>query len=122
MIFDRLRVLGAAAGHDFLTELVDQFVADTGPLLTQLGEAVAIGEARTVGRIAHMIKGSSGQLGGRRLAASCNRLEHNAATGSLADSEGNLRDIETDYQMLRQAWAEELASDRGRERVDNVDA
>ena len=41
VVFEKLRVLGAAAGQDFLTDLVDQFVYDTGPLLTQLRGALA---------------------------------------------------------------------------------
>ncbi len=114
VVFEKLRVLGAASDQDYLTELVDRFVYDTGPLLTQLRAAVAAGDARAVGRVAHMIKGSCGQLGGRRLAASCSRMEHNAATGSLAEGESNLNDIEVDYEVLRRAWTAQLSSDQER--------
>ncbi len=112
LVFDRLRVLGAAAGHDLLTELIEQFVHDTAPLLVQLREALEARDAIAIARIAHMIKGSSGQLGGRRLAASCDRMERNAATASLTDGASDLRDIEVGYALLQRAWATQIASDQ----------
>jgi CheY-like chemotaxis protein len=65
-ILDQLRVLGGTAEEDFLGELVDQFVKDTEPLLVQLRGAFEGDDAPTVGRIAHAIKGSCGQLGDSR--------------------------------------------------------
>jgi HPt (histidine-containing phosphotransfer) domain-containing protein len=111
VVFDELRALGEASGQDFVSSLVEQFAEDTEPLLVQLRRAVEAGDARAVGRIAHSIKGSCGQLGGRRLASSCGRLEANAATGSLSDGKRDLQDIEIGYQALRGAWAAQLDSD-----------
>ena len=70
-IFQELRALGEAAQHDLVTEVSEQFLHDTEPLLVQLREAAEVGDAFAVSRLAHRIKGGSSQLGGRRLAAAC---------------------------------------------------
>ena len=71
VIFDELRALGAASGEDLVAEVADHFVRDTEVLLVQLRDAFEVGDAFATGRIAHTIQGSSAQLGGRQLAASC---------------------------------------------------
>ena len=47
------------------------------------------------------IKGSGSQLGGRRLALSCGRLESKAAARSLSERQDDLLEVEIDYQDLR---------------------
>jgi CheY-like chemotaxis protein len=108
-IIDELRLLGAAAEENVLADLITQFVDDTQPLLVQLGAALEGGDARAVGRIAHSIKGISGQLGGRRVASSCRRLETRATSGSLSDGHDDLHDIEVDYEALCQALRDQLS-------------
>jgi CheY-like chemotaxis protein len=108
-IIDELRLLGAAAEENVLADLVAQFVHDTQPLLVQLGDALEMGDTRAVGRIAHSIKGSSIQLGGRRVASSCRRLEQRATSGSLSDGHDDLHDIEVDYEELCRALRHQLS-------------
>jgi len=110
VVLDQLRVLGRAAETDFLGELVAQFVQDTGPLLVQLREALDADNAPAVGGIAHRIKGSAGQLGGRRLASSCARLEHEATT-DLSNSRTHLREVEIDYEDLRHMLEHQVSSE-----------
>jgi hypothetical protein len=62
------------------------------------------------GHIAHNIKGSGAQLGGRRLAMSCDRLEETAITGGLSHSPDDLADVERDYAELRDALTEQRLS------------
>jgi PAS domain S-box-containing protein len=108
--FDELRLLAEATEHDFVTDLIDQFVDDTDLLLRNLREASSIGDASAVGHIAHNIKGSGAQLGGRRLAMSCDRLEETAITGGLSHSPDDLADVERDYAELRDALTEQRLS------------
>jgi PAS domain S-box-containing protein len=108
--FDELRLLGEATEHDFVTELIDQFVEETELLLRGLREASSLGDAPAVGRIAHSIKGSGAQLGGRRLALSCSRLEETATTGGLSHSPDDLAAVERDYAELRDALTEQRLS------------
>jgi two-component system sensor histidine kinase/response regulator len=109
-VFDELRLLGEATEQDFLAELVGQFVADTGPLLVQLRQAMERGDAAAVARIAHTIKGSGDQLGGRRLALSCSRLEKLAKADSLLDAKTRLQEVEFDYQDLCRMLTRQLSS------------
>jgi CheY-like chemotaxis protein/HPt (histidine-containing phosphotransfer) domain-containing protein len=116
VVLEQLHVLGDAVDQDFVGELVDQFVLDTEPLLVKLRVAFDAGDGPAVRGIAHNIKGSGGQLGGRRLVSSCDRLETNAAANGLADHQSDLQQVEADYQDLRGALLEHLSS-RDRQRA-----
>ena len=80
---------------------------------SQLRDALATDDALAVGRIAHSIKGSGGQLGGRRLAASCGRLGAQRGHRQPGRRSDRLpRTSKIDYEELRGALTEQLASDR----------
>jgi two-component system sensor histidine kinase/response regulator len=121
LVFEELRLLGQATDEDFLAQLVDQFVHDTEPLLVELRTALESADGPAVVRIAHVIKGSGDQLGGRRLALSCSRLEEKAATGCLSAGSADLQEVEFDYQDLCRTLLHRLAStDRPRARGQRV--
>jgi CheY-like chemotaxis protein/HPt (histidine-containing phosphotransfer) domain-containing protein len=105
-LLDQLLVLEETAEQGFVADLVGQFVLDTEPLLVQLREAVDVGDTLCVSRIAHAIKGSGSQLGGRRLALSCGRLETRATAGVLTDGQTELREVEIDFEDLRRSLTE----------------
>ncbi len=109
-VIDELRVLGEADEQDFLTELIDQFIRETEPALVELREALESGDAPTVVNIAHAIKGSCSQLGGRRLALSCGRLESKAVARSLSERQDDLLEVEIDYQDLRRTLTAQRSS------------
>ncbi len=109
-VFEELRLLGEATEQDFLAELVGQFVSDTEPLLVELRLAMENLDAPAVARIAHKIKGSGDQLGGRRLSLSCARLEAMAASGTLVDTKTSLHQVEFDYQDLCRTLTRQLSS------------
>jgi two-component system, sensor histidine kinase and response regulator len=99
--FDELRLLAEATERDFVSELIDQFVHDTDLMLVALRDAFTRGDDGAVGHIAHNIKGSAAQLGGRRLALSCTELEGTAIADDLANGSDDLRALERDYAELR---------------------
>jgi DNA-binding NarL/FixJ family response regulator len=101
VVFEELHLLVGPSGDDRFTELVTQFTQETEMWLAQVRQAVDTGDAAAVGRIAHTIKGSAGQLGGRRLALSCTRLEDDANRGSLSECAITLSVVENDYLELR---------------------
>lgn len=107
-IFDSLQSLG----DDFLGELADQFNEETEALLVQLRASFGAGETEAVGRIAHHLKGSAAQLGGRALASACDRVERDAAAGDPTVSAADLRAIELEYEKLRRSIAERLSPAR----------
>ena len=109
-VLDELRVLGNATEQDFVAELVEQFVHDTELRLVELRNALEVEDAGAVARIAHSIKGSGGQLGGRRLALSCGRLERKAANGRLSEARIDLREVEFDFLELRGVLTQQLTA------------
>jgi PAS domain S-box-containing protein len=117
--FDELRALGGAQ-EGFLVQLVDRFVHDTEARLIELRHAVEGGDVIVVARIAHSINGSSGQLGGGRLARACARLEERSEGSSLADADSEMREVELAYEELRLALTVQVspAEPRSAERVE----
>ena len=118
-VLDELRVLGRATEQDFVGELVEQFIHDTELRLVELRNALEVDDAVAVTRIAHSIKGSGGQLGGRRLALSCGRLERKAANGRLPEARLDLREVEFDYRELRGVLTQQLSPSEWRSQRGN---
>jgi CheY-like chemotaxis protein len=100
VVLEQLRLLGEASEQDLVSELIDRFTSDAEPLLAELGKAFDSDDAAAVVGIAHSMKGSSGQLGGRRLALSCDRLERQASVRSLSDCAPDRKQVEVDYQEM----------------------
>jgi HPt (histidine-containing phosphotransfer) domain-containing protein len=100
-VFGELRQLGQAPASDFLVNLVNQFVRDTERQLKDLRKAFGGSDARTVSELAHTIRGSAGQMGGRRLSLSCGYLEAEVNAGRLLTSGQRLRQVEADYEEMR---------------------
>jgi PAS domain S-box-containing protein len=113
-IFDELRTLSADSGEDLVAEVADAFVDNTEPMLVALRDAFELEDAYQVGRIAHGVRGGASQLGGRRLAASCGRLEAKAVAGALAEGLVDLEEIEIAYQDLRRELSQHLTLTRDR--------
>jgi CheY-like chemotaxis protein/HPt (histidine-containing phosphotransfer) domain-containing protein len=113
-VLDGLRLLGATEA-DPVNEIVNTFIRDAEPTLLRLGEAVASKDGDAVALIAHNIRKSSGQLGGRRLEASCNRLERRAVAGILFDGRTNseVQDLEHDYRELSGLLSRQRSSANG---------
>jgi CheY-like chemotaxis protein len=83
-LFAGLRELAAATGEPaFLRDLVDQYLAQIPSLLTELQESARRGDMRTVGEVAHGLKGSSGTIGATLAALECAAVEAAARTGRV---------------------------------------
>jgi signal transduction histidine kinase/DNA-binding NarL/FixJ family response regulator/HPt (histidine-containing phosphotransfer) domain-containing protein/HAMP domain-containing protein len=59
----------------FLVELIDLFLSQAGPVIGAMREAATTGDERAIGRIAHTLQSSSGNLGARRLQRLCAEAE-----------------------------------------------
>jgi PAS domain S-box-containing protein len=92
-----------------LTELVDLFRSDGGARLAALQTAGHAGDLRTLAAAAHTLKGSAGNLGGRRLAMLVGRLELAAKAGDLALVRGLLTLVERAYEAFAKALSEHEA-------------
>jgi CheY-like chemotaxis protein/HPt (histidine-containing phosphotransfer) domain-containing protein len=100
-------------GSELLSELAETFTSDTSPTLSALREAASAGDAQSVERIAHSLKGSSGSMGARRMSAICAELQDAGASGGLSRAPGLLERLEGEFGRVRAALEVELA--RGRD-------
>ncbi len=69
--------------------------------------------ARSVERIAHSLKGSSGSMGAQRMSAMCAELQDVGASGDLYRAPGLLNRLEGEFGRVRAALEAELAKSRG---------
>jgi two-component system sensor histidine kinase/response regulator len=80
-------------------ELVRLFGEDTPPRLERMEQAAQAGDAATVGKEAHAIKGSCSALGAMRLGHSCRLLEEMGRQGRLEALEAQVRALKDEYQF-----------------------
>jgi CheY-like chemotaxis protein/HPt (histidine-containing phosphotransfer) domain-containing protein len=107
---DNLLELG---GPELLSELAEAFSGDTGSALPALRAAATAGDARSVERIAHSLKGSSGSIGAQRMSAACAELQDAGALGDISSVPGLLDRLEGEFGRVRAALEAELARGRG---------
>ena len=97
--------LGEASGEDILNKLIEKFFSDTPQRLSSLQEILAKGNASAIEQQAHSLKGSSSNLGSRRMAEICERLEQCAREGQIEEAEEMLAELEKEYQRTKEVLA-----------------
>jgi two-component system sensor histidine kinase/response regulator len=98
-----LRELQEEGEPDILIELIELFLTDVPPQLVALKEALEAGDARSVGRVAHTLKGSSGNMGATRMTTICSELEAVGASGDLSRAPELLERLEEEFGRVRVA-------------------
>jgi two-component system sensor histidine kinase/response regulator len=101
-----LRELGDA---DLLSELSTMFLDDASSRLAALRDAVEEGDAQAVERIAHTLKGASGNMGATRMAAFCSELQDVGTSGDLGRAAELLGRLEEEFGRVRPALEAEVA-------------
>jgi len=74
-VLEGLRKFQQTGEPDFVTELIDLFLNDTGVQLEFLRVAVSKNDVPEVRRLAHLVKGSSGNIGAGGMAELCQEME-----------------------------------------------
>jgi two-component system, sensor histidine kinase and response regulator len=108
-----LRELQQEGEPDFVVELIELFLHDAPPQLAALRGAVEEDDADSVERIAHTLKGSSGNMGAKKMAEICGELQNAGASGDLARAPRLLERLEEEFGRVRPALEAELARSRG---------
>ncbi|MFQ3611288.1 MAG: ATP-binding protein, partial [Fimbriimonadales bacterium] len=88
---------------EFQKELFQEFLEQTPSLITELTQSLASGDANTVGRVAHTLKGSARSIGADAFAEACFVLEQMGKSGDLNGGEDALRQIQTQWTTLQDA-------------------
>ena len=94
--------LQAAAGAEFVAELVGTFLEEAPAMLAELRSAQAAGAADAFRRAAHSLKSNSNTFGATRLGALARDLE----LGGLIADTGPLDALEAEYQLVSAALTE----------------
>jgi HPt (histidine-containing phosphotransfer) domain-containing protein len=105
---DALRSLQDDGEDDLLAELIDLFLEDAPTRISSMREAIAREDWSDLGAWAHSLKGSCGSLGATHMADLCGKLEAMGRHGGVrADAERIQRDLESQYELVREALARE---------------
>jgi two-component system sensor histidine kinase/response regulator len=102
---DNVRELG---GPEMISELAEMFVEDTCKALQALEAASADGDADSVMRISHTLKGSSSNMGAMRMAEICAELERTGASEDLTHARELLERLEAEFECVRPALTAEV--------------
>jgi HPt (histidine-containing phosphotransfer) domain-containing protein len=96
-----------------VAELAGMFLDDARSGLQALEEAVRDGDAPAVEQVAHMLKGSSGNMGARRMSALCAQLEDAGASGDFDRSPEMLERLREEFGRVDRALGAEVDGSRG---------
>lgn len=95
--------------QDFLTDLIDQFLCETPQDLAALRKSAAQGDAQTLARKAHRLKGTCSIFGAWRMIELCGNLEGRGRAGSVDGADALLTQLESEFSRVRQALEAERA-------------
>lgn len=86
IVADLRRARDAFGNPEFIHQLVGLFQTGTPGKLDRVRDALAVGDAATVGQVAHALTSNCGMLGASSMAAACARMEEAASRGDLASA------------------------------------
>ncbi len=108
-----LRGLQGGEETNIVGELADLFLGDARSGIETLEEAINKGDAPAVREVSHTLKGSSGNMGARRMAELCAQLEEAGASGDLSRSSELLERLEEEFGRVDRALRAEVGGSRG---------
>jgi CheY-like chemotaxis protein len=95
-----LDAMREAMGTEFVCELIDAYLVDTPPMLAELRDGAARGDAERVRLTAHTFKANSASLGAKHLAELSRSLEAMSREGKLSNAVEHVLLIEQEYQRV----------------------
>jgi CheY-like chemotaxis protein len=95
-----LRGRQAKGEPDIISELASLFLRDTPRRLDDVLRALSAGDAEGVGSLAHTIKGSSLNLGARRMASLCTRLEAQGRGHLFEEAERTAAELRREFARV----------------------
>src|SRR5688572_8298101 len=101
-VFDDFRGVGGD-GDDFVTKLVDQYLAESTSRMAELKDAVERGDASALRLATHSLKGTSSMVGANRMAAICGELEQLARDTNFDGAPALVTGIEHEFARVRDA-------------------
>jgi len=90
------------AGFFSFKEYIELFLSDSQQRIDSLRQELAAGNAESVGREAHTLKGGSRELGAARLSEVCEQLEETGREGKMEGAEELLSLLEREFTRVRE--------------------
>jgi PAS domain S-box-containing protein len=112
-VISGLRGLQGEDETDIVAELAGIFLDDARPRISALEEAMLGDDAPAVERLSHTLKGSSANMGARRMSALCARLEDAGASGDLSQGFRLLKRLKEEFVRVDRAFEVEIRRERG---------
>jgi HPt (histidine-containing phosphotransfer) domain-containing protein len=105
-VLEALKQFQQIGEPDFVTELIDLFLDDTEVQLESLRVAVSKNDVPEVRRLAHLVKGSSGNIGATGLAELCHEIEKLDCDTGLYDSyvQNLLLKLQDEFRRVSEAF------------------
>jgi signal transduction histidine kinase/HPt (histidine-containing phosphotransfer) domain-containing protein len=98
---ERLRSAATDDAPNFLIELIDTFLADMAGRLTAMRREFANGNAISISRLAHGLRGSCAHFGAVALMTLCARIEQQAGAGPIEPVGNTLAQLEAEALRVR---------------------
>ncbi|MGA9773737.1 MAG: response regulator [Blastocatellia bacterium] len=99
-VINNLRNLTKASCPEFLSELIDMFIKDSPTRIDRMKEALAMDDSRALAVAAHTLKGSSGQVGARRMHALCDIVEDRSRAGHMHGTAALVLTLEEEFRRV----------------------
>ena len=99
-VVESLRQLTPSGEPDVLHQVLTLFLSEVPKKIDALRAAVAAGDVVAVQRIAHSLKGSSGNIGAGALYDVCRRLDDDAKSGEMARLPPLLERVVAEYARV----------------------
>lgn len=101
-VLEGLRKFQQTGEPDFITELIDLFLNDTAVQLESLRVAISNNNVLEVRRLAHLVRGSSGNIGAGGMAELCHEME--TLEGTSASEQTLLAKLEAEFLRVADAF------------------
>jgi HPt (histidine-containing phosphotransfer) domain-containing protein len=110
-VFDDFRGVGASGGaNDFVTKLIDQYLAESVLRMAALKEAVERRDAPALRLASHSLKGTSSTVGANRMASICEEVEKLARGATFDGAPALVAELEDEFTRVCQELRVEQAS------------
>ncbi len=100
-VIDWAQLIGRIVDEELVAEIMPVCVEDNKERLKMLAEAVEKADSENVKSCAHAIKGSSANLGAKRLSELARLLEHRASVSDLSQAQELLQKITVEFERFQ---------------------
>lgn len=107
-IIATLKALGGDDDPELFADLVSMFTGDTPARLQAMDDALSAGDADALGKVAHALKSSCGNLGASTLAELCREIESAGRGGDVDSARPLVEASKSHYERVRDALEAEL--------------